>query len=132
MTTRRTFLKTAFAVSAVAASQTVTGLTAFAKEKLKSGSFQGANGVRTRGSVSVVKSGSKQQVVLSGNFSTKKGPSLWVYVGNGSPSKKVAKLKKIKGSQTYSLPAGVDIGKYSNVYIYCVPFKKTFGKARLK
>ena len=132
MTNRRTFLKAALTMSAVAATQTVTGFAALAKDKLKSGSFRGANGVRTSGGVSVVKSGSKQQVVLSGNFSTKKGPSLWVYVGNGSPTKRVAKLKKIKGSQTYSLPAGVDIGKYSNVYIYCVPFKKTFGKARLK
>lgn len=107
-------------------------LSASAAETLKKGSFKGSSGVSTSGSVSIVKKSGKQKIVLSKSFKTKKGPSLWVYVGNGSPSKKIAKLKSIKGSQSYSVPKSVDLTKYKNVYIYCKPFKKTFGLAKLK
>ena len=107
-------------------------LSASAADTLKKGSFKGSSGVSTSGSVSIVKKSGKQKIVLSKSFKTKKGPSLWVYVGNGKPSKKIAKLKSIKGSQSYSVPASVDMTKYKNVYIYCKPFKKTFGSAKLK
>ena len=64
---------------------------------------------------------------LSG-FRTSPGPDLYVYVGNGSPTKRVAKLKANSGSQTYNLPSG----SYSSVFIHCVRFNSTFGQARLK
>ncbi|MEM7303530.1 MAG: DM13 domain-containing protein [Pseudomonadota bacterium] len=101
-------------------------------QTLKKGNFSGASGVSTSGGVSIVKKGNKAQIVISGNFKTRRGPGLYVYLGNGSPSKNIGKLRAIKGGQSYALPASVDISKYKNVYIYCKPFRKTFGKASLR
>jgi len=86
----------------------------------------------TQGSVSVEKKGTSYTIKLGGNFKTKKGPALFVYLGNGSPTKKIGKLKAISGAQTYKVPASVDPSKYSTLYIYCVPFNAVFGSARLK
>ncbi len=105
---------------------------ATAASTVKSGTFKGSGSVNTAGSVSVVKSGSTQTIVLSKNFTTKRGPSLWVYIGNGKPSKRIGKLQAVKGTQSYKLPAGLNIKDYANVYIYCRPFRKVFGSAKLR
>ncbi len=90
----------------------------------KKGSFSSHKSYKVRGTATV----SGNTIKLSG-FSTSPGPDLYVYVGNGSASKRVAKLKRNSGTQTYTL-SGAD--KYSTVHIHCKRFSSTFGTARLK
>lgn len=93
-----------------------------------SGSFVGVEGEKVRGIATV----SSKSVELSSNFRTSSGPDLYVYLGNNRPSKIVARLKKLSGGQTYALPKGVDLSKYSAVFIHCKRYNHTYGKARLR
>ncbi|EFL90972.1 DM13 domain-containing protein [Ahrensia sp. R2A130] len=68
-----------------------------------------------------------KKLTLSG-FRTSSGPDLYVYVGKGSASKRVAKLKANSGTQTYTLPAG----NWTSVHIHCKRFSSTFGSASIK
>lgn len=92
------------------------------------GTFKGVEGERVSGSVEVTQT----SVKLSSNFKTTSGPDLYVYLGNDKPTKIVAVLKKNKGSQTYALPKGVDLSKYSSVFIHCKKYNHTFGKASIR
>jgi len=65
-----------------------------------SGHFIGVEGERVSGNASV----SPTTVELASNFRTSKGPDLYVYLGNGGPSKIIGKLKKNSGFQTYTIP----------------------------
>ena len=93
-----------------------------------SGTFKGVEGERVSGSVEVTET----SVKLSSNFKTTSGPDLYVYLGNDKPTKIVAVLKKNKGSQTYALPKGVDLSKYSSVFIHCKKYNHTFGVASIR
>ena len=61
-------------------------------------------------------------------FRTSSGPDLYVYVGNGSASKRVARLRANSGTQTYTLPKG----NWSTVHIHCRKFNSTFGTASIR
>ena len=93
-----------------------------------SGSFVGVEGESVRGTATVT----AKTVKLSSNFRSTSGPDLYVYLGNKRPSKIIARLRKLSGSQTYALPKGVDLSKYSAVYIHCKRYNHTYGKARLR
>ena len=43
-----------------------------------------------------------------------------------------ARLRRLSGSQTYALPKGVNISKYSAVYIHCKRYNHTYGRARFR
>jgi hypothetical protein len=88
-----------------------------------SGSFTSFKNYKVSGKATV--KGTK--LTLSG-FNTTDGPDLYVYVGNGSPSKRIGKLKANSGNQSYTVPAG----NFSSVFIHCKRFNSTFGQARLK
>lgn len=93
-----------------------------------SGSFIGVQGEKVSGKATL----SASTLKLSSSFKSSSGPDLFVYLGNSGPSKLIAPLKKTSGSQTYTLPTGIDISKYSAVFIHCKRFNHTFGKARLR
>ncbi|MDA8870978.1 DM13 domain-containing protein [Rhizobiaceae bacterium] len=90
----------------------------------KSGNFASHKRYKVSGKATVT--GNK--VTLSG-FSTTPGPDLYVYVGNGRPTTSLGKLKRNKGTQSYTLPAGVNP---SSVFIHCKRFSSTFGTAKLR
>ena len=94
------------------------------------GSFKSHKNYKVSGSAKLVKSGSGYAVRLSG-FRTSSGPDLYVYVGQGGPSRRVAKLRRNSGSQTYKLPAGLSPANVSTVHIHCKRFNSTFGTARV-
>lgn len=112
---------------------TLVGLTlnSVAAQTVKSGVIKGQSVKWTTGSVKISKSGAKHVLVLGSNFKTKKGPALYVYLGNDKPEKRIGKLKSINGAQSYDISSRVDVGKYSRVFIYCVPFKAVFGVGRI-
>ena len=97
----------------------------------EAGSFRSHKNYKVSGSATLVKSGSGHAIKLSG-FRTTSGPDLYVYVGNGGPSRRIAKLRRTSGSQTYKLPASVKPGSITTVHIHCKRFNSTFGTASLK
>lgn len=96
---------------------------------VKRGTIRGQSVKYTTGTVTLDKMGSRYTIKLSGSFKTKAGPGLYLYLGNGSPQKRIGKLRA-SGAQSVRVPAGVDPAKYSTVYIYCAPFRAIFGSAR--
>jgi hypothetical protein len=82
-------------------------------------------------------------VHLGGDFEVGPGPKFHVYLvpeKNVIPSTNVAKtmfvdlgrLKAFKGSQNYSVPAGVDLAHYGSVVIWCEQFGVLISPAVLK
>ncbi len=99
---------------------------------IRSGTIQGQSVKWTTGSVRIVKTSSGHEIRLGSNFKTKRGPSLWVYLGNDRPEKRIGKLQSISGAQSYVVPANIHPGDYSRLFIHCVPFNATFGFAKLR
>ena len=82
-------------------------------------------------------------VHLDGDFEVGPGPKFHVYLvpeKNVIPSTNVAKtmyvdlgrLRAFKGSQNYPVPAGVDLGKFDSVVIWCEQFGVLISPAALK
>lgn len=82
-------------------------------------------------------------VHLGSDFEVGPGPKYHVYLvpeRNVIPSTNVAKtmfvdlgrLKAFKGSQNYSVPAGVDLARYESVVIWCEQFGVLISPAALK
>ena len=120
-----------FSLVAAVAAFTLIASPAFAG----SGSFSGASGHVTKGSVSVTKSGSKLVIKLGKNFFLDGAPDPYVALGNGSKPIKgglIAVLRKNKGSQTYSANASSALSKATHAIIWCKKFAVPLGVARLK
>ena len=116
------FFKSFTVVAVLAASVGV------AEAASKKGSFSGQGKYSVSGTATLSDAG---KLTLSG-FKSSSGPDLYVYVGTGSkPTKRIAKLKRLNGSQTYSLPASV-AKTVKSVHIYCKRFSVNFGSARLR
>ena len=94
-------------------------------------SFKSHKKYKVSGKATLVKAGSGHAVRLSG-FRTTPGPDLYVYVGKGSPSRRIAKLRRFSGTQTYQLPKGVTPASFSTVHIHCKRFNSTFATAKLR
>ena len=109
------------------ASHQVTGL------ETATGSFVGASGHVTSGTASVFWTGSQWVVSLGSDFSQDGAPDPVVGLGNGAydPAAKLGPLQSNTGAQTYPLPAGLDIGDYLQVYIWCEQFSVPLGVADL-
>lgn len=114
------------ALSFVIAAAPITS--AFAQTK--TGSFRSVGKYSVSGTAKVSITGSTAKITLSG-FRTTPGPDLYVYVGNGRASRRIAKLRRNSGTQSYSLPASV-AKSISSVHIHCKRFSSTFGSARVK
>ncbi|SLN40510.1 Electron transfer DM13 [Roseovarius albus] len=128
MTNRRTFLKYTASVGATAIA---TGLTpAFAGGHGRIGEFSGRNNHITTGKAELA----KNEVVLFKDFSLDGAPDPRVGLGKDGkydPKTDLGKLKKLKGKQSYALPADVDVSKYNEVYIWCRKFSVPLGVAKL-
>lgn len=110
----------------------ISAYPSFADTIVKRGTIKGVSVKWTTGSVQIVKTSSGHELRLGSNFKTKRGPALVVFLGNEKPSKRLGKLKAIEGSQTYKIPASVNINEFQKVFIHCVPFNATFGAGRLR
>ena len=94
----------------------------------QSGSFQGMGRYNVKGTATVSMANGSTTIKLSGNFKSSSGPDLYIYVGNGSPKKRIAKLKSFNGAQTYTFKGTAPI---SSVHVYCKRFSVGFGTAKL-
>lgn len=69
------------------------------------------------------------------------GPKVKVWLvpssarGDGQVPRDVVDLGTLKGSrgnQSYRIPSGTDLRRYSSVVFWCVPFTQTLGRADLR
>lgn len=100
---------------------------------VKSGTFVGvAHAVSGKASV-YEKSGAF--IVLLESFSTENGPDLKVYLSSDEKASNYVKLGNLQstmGRQSYNVPSGTDVNKYSYVHIWCEQFTVNFGEAKLQ
>lgn len=98
---------------------------ALAGDKARTGSLSGRQGYNVSGTVSV----SGDTVTLKSDYvfdPSKNPPDIKIGFGNGEKyakgSKIHDKLTVKKGEATFEIPAGIDVSKYSEMYIYCEQF----------
>jgi hypothetical protein len=96
----------------------------------------------TKGSATVHQLPDGKRVLRLTNFETSNGPDVRVYLiaapdapDNETVTKagfvELGKLKGTEGDQNYDVPAGLDLGKYRAVTIWCKRFSVNFGTAPL-
>ena len=108
---------------------------AYANENLASGTFKGASGHNTSGSVTIVKTSDGIQVVLGDDFKFDGAPDARVGFGkNGKYDSKshLELLRSNKGGQIYHVPASLNIDGYNEVYIWCKQYAVSLGVAKIK
>lgn len=113
----------------------VTTGSGIAADGARSGTFQGRSDHTTTGTVTVTRTGAGATLTLGANFSLDGAPDPWIGFGNAGKYNKAtqfAKLAKLKGRQTYSLPASINLDLVDEVYIYCSKFSVPLGVARIK
>jgi hypothetical protein len=99
------------------------------------GEFVGQAGHDVMGVAVIVDGPSGRQLVLS-ELDAENGPDLQLHLsptadGSVTGGVKLAPLKGNQGTQTYDLPADVDLTRLANVVIWCERFAVPFGTATL-
>ena len=128
-------LKSALAACAVLAAVSVaTAQSALAAEVLKSGTIVGQGGHKAAGSVKIVNDGAVTKVVLGKNFFLRNAPDPKLAWGRGGYKRGTiyAKLRKRNGAQEYVVPAGTNIGKFTEFWIWCERYNVPLAMAKLK
>jgi hypothetical protein len=96
----------------------------------------------TKGLATIYELADGKQTLRLTEFETSNGPDVHVYltgaeVAKGTDAVKAAgfvdlgSIKGNQGDQNYDIPAGVDLGNYKNVAIWCARFGVNFGVAPL-
>ena len=95
----------------------------------------------TEGVATVLGDGSPQRFLRLTEFATDNGPDVDVYLSTAAPDAdeqtldddvvNLGDLKGNLGDQNYEIPAGVDLGRYRTVVLWCVRFSVAFGTAPL-
>lgn len=98
------------------------------------GNFVGESGHVSSGSATILRRDGVWIVRLEDDFVLDNGPDPKVALGNdGFKSETIlGKLKALKGGQEYALPANLDIGDYTQVYVWCERFSVPLARADLK
>jgi hypothetical protein len=111
------------------------GTTAPAIVELGRGTFVGQSGHRVAGTAVVVDRPEGLLLVLP-ELDAENGPDLQLYLspesgGSIDGGVYLEPLKGNQGTQTYELPAGIDLATLDNVVIWCERFSVPFGTASL-
>ncbi len=110
-----------------------------ANVELLSGDFSGESGHRGKGDAAAVMLAEGGRVLTFSNFDVDPGAGgLRIYLHAGPTTSDelgefidLAGLKGNKGDQQYEIPDDVDLRRYSNVVIWCVPFSTRIAQAPL-
>lgn len=93
-----------------------------------------------KGRAAVIATGSRRTLTLR-NFRIDPGPRVrvWLVPRGASGDRRFARdhidlgrLKGSRGNQSYTIPARVDLRRYSSVIFWCVPFTQGLARADLK
>ena len=101
------------------------------KGKVNSVGVTGTTGHPASGTVSVLR-GEKSSYIRYENFKTINGPDLYIYLANDLDAKdfvNIGQLKATEGNVNYEIGAGIDVGKYRYVMVWCKRFGVLFNYA---
>ncbi|MEX0311001.1 MAG: DM13 domain-containing protein [Tateyamaria sp.] len=104
-------------------------------ETVSTGTFVGASDHITTGSVELIKnSDGSHTIVLGDDFSLDGAPDPRVGLGkngyyDGNTDSGV--LGNLTGTQSFVVPAGVDVATFNEIYIWCEKFSVPLGVAKL-
>ena len=92
-----------------------------------------------RGRAAVVELPTGERKLTLTDFETDSGPDLRLYVSTGNPAagelgdfEDLGALKGNVGNQQYTVPRGLDLGRYSTVVVWCRAFSVAFTSAGLE
>lgn len=95
--------------------------------------FMGAAGQKAAGDYEISDAGGKQQLKLTDDFAVPPGADLYLVLASGptpdATSLYLGKLKQVKGGQTYDLPKGKDLGKYTTLLVWSKKEKRAVASA---
>ncbi len=84
--------------------------------------FMGAGGRKAAGNYEIAQVNGKQQIRLTSDFGVNPAPDLYLVLATSetpdAQSVYVAKLKSATGSQSYELPTGTDLSKYTKLLVW--------------
>ncbi len=105
-----------------------------AADVISTGSLKGAGGHKSSGTVQIVKDGAKTKVVFAKNFWLDGAPDPRVAFGNGRYVRGtiIARLKRTRGRQEYTVPSHINLANYSQVWLWCKKFNSPIAVANLK
>ena len=97
------------------------------------GSFRGRSGHRVSGTVTIRKTKTGYQVILSRNFRFDGAPDPKLAFGRNGYKRNTlfSRLKSNRGSQVYNLPKRIDPTKYNQFWIWCEQFNTPLAVARI-
>ncbi|MEO1282554.1 MAG: DM13 domain-containing protein [Pseudomonadota bacterium] len=95
--------------------------------------FTGAGGHVTSGNVIISTKNGKTTVTLDKSFSLDGAPDPKLAFGKDGYVKETifSKLGKLKGAQTYDVPATLDVADYNELWLWCEKFNVPLGVAKL-
>jgi len=95
--------------------------------------FMGAAGQKAAGDYRVYSEDGKQELELSDHFSVAPAPDLYLVLSTGSEamdgSLYLGKLKRAAGAQSYKLPGGKDLTKYTTLLVWSKKEKRAVASA---
>jgi len=84
--------------------------------------FMGAGQHKAAGDYTIEEKNGKQQITLTQDFAVEPAGDTWLVLANGDApdagSVYVAKLKSPKGNQSYTIPKGTDLSKFTKLLIW--------------
>ena len=103
---------------------------------IATGSIEGRDGHTAAGQAALVEDGDGQRVLTLADFDSDPGPDVDVYLSTSEAgiddAVRIADLKASGGNHQYEIPAGVDIGRYDAVVLWCIPFTTRIATADLR
>lgn len=104
-----------------------------AKAVIYTAEFQNAGGHVTTGNVTIEERDGKTIVTLDSSFSLDGAPDPKLAFGNDGYVKGTifTKLNKLKGAQSYEVPANLSVGDYNELWLWCEKFSVPLGVAKL-
>lgn len=98
---------------------------------------------KINGTWTLVKNGDKTVIRFSGDFKTKSGPDLKVFLSPKSATEvngknatdgavKLGVLTNNRGAQEYEIPAGTDLSQFSTLLVHCEAYSVLWGGGSLK
>ncbi|MGY5353077.1 DM13 domain-containing protein [Wenyingzhuangia sp. IMCC45533] len=98
---------------------------------LGSGELMSNSFYDVKGRFRIVEKDGITSIILSDDFATDFLPDLVIYLSNNTNSNTGAQIIsdeiRASGGQTFVVPNGVDVGRYSNVLLYCRRFSQRVG-----
>jgi hypothetical protein len=95
--------------------------------------FMGAGGQKAAGDYAITEAGDKWQLTLTDDFSVVPGSDLYLVIANGDTPDKGAlwlgKLQHTTGAQTYDLPKGKDLSKFTKLLVWSKKEKRAAAAA---